>query len=72
MDISIDQPTIRIQLDALIKDHQEFSASLAAKQQEFEQLRLHIQQYHGALEYNRVLQAKLQAVLAAPVSSPSA
>lgn len=68
MDPSLDQPTLRAQLDALIRDHAEFSAALQAKQQEAEQLRLHIQQYHGALEYNRVLQGKLTAQLAAPVS----
>lgn len=65
MDLSLDQPTLRAQLDLLIKDHAEFSDSLKTRQQELEQLKLHIQQYYGALEYNRLLQEKLTKQLAA-------
>ncbi len=42
---------------------------MQARQQEAEQIKLHIQQYHGALEYNRVLQTKITAQLVASVSS---
>lgn len=68
MDPSLDHPTLRLQLDALIRDHAEFSTAFAAKQQQLEQLTREIAHYHGALEYNRVLQSKLAAQLVPPTS----
>lgn len=69
MDQSLDLPTLRLQLDALIRDQTEFSSALAGKQNQLEQLQLEIQQYRGAIEYNRVLQAKLTEILK-PTTSP--
>jgi len=68
MDPSLDLPTLRFQLDALIRDQAEFSSALAAKQQQIEQLTREVSHYHGALEYNRVLREKLTAALS--VKSP--
>ena len=66
MDPSLDLPTLRFQLDALLRDQAEFSSALAAKQQQIEQLTREAAHYHGALEYNRVLREKLAAMLKSP------
>lgn len=68
MDPSLDIPTLRSQLDTLIQDQNDFINALRQKQQQLDQLTREVQQYQGVIEYNRILQDKIKALL--PVTSP--
>jgi hypothetical protein len=65
MNLSLDHPTLRTQLDQLIRDHEDFSQGLIKRQEEIERLTRELEQYRGALSYIRVARQRIEAELTA-------